>query len=147
VLTCLTRLTQRYREFPIEARPDLVKLEKYRREMLEMYAAERATGECIHSTELQRLVEWMTQVDIAEQYPPPSLPPLFHLASFLPLLYSSLISKRYRRTNLTKEEKDREKDREKDKAKERTESAWFHTCVKTTALMKQLIKGTKKKRN
>jgi hypothetical protein len=69
VLTCLTRLTQRYREFPIEARPDLVKLDRYRREMFELYAAERATGECIHSVELQRLVEWMTQVEIAEQYP------------------------------------------------------------------------------
>lgn len=48
---------------------------------------------------------------------------------------------RYRRTNLTKDERDKEKEREKEKVKERTEHAWFYTSVKTTALMKQLIRG------
>lgn len=56
--------------------------------------------------------------------------------------YYRLIRVRYRRMNFTKEDREREKERERQKMRERAEFSWFYNAVKTTAMMKQLIKGT-----
>eukprot|EP01117_Protostelium_nocturnum_P010705 TRINITY_DN3855_c0_g1_i3.p1 TRINITY_DN3855_c0_g1~~TRINITY_DN3855_c0_g1_i3.p1 ORF type:complete len:2342 (+),score=837.04 TRINITY_DN3855_c0_g1_i3:2301-9326(+) len=68
VFGCLIRLLRRFREFSEESNPpDLSKLRHLKAEMFELYQKE--STEILHSIYLQRLIEFMIQVEMMETAP------------------------------------------------------------------------------